>query len=139
MSKTTKTDSYEAHQQELDPHRREELKRAMRETAARLRARGVLLTGQESSEELVAQLEAVERFEKAVESRGGDLFVDEGPGGVTREPDWRRRREPCSSIHQSMAECPGDCLAWAAVRRSNAATSVSNGLEADPPALEEPS
>ena len=61
MSKTTKTDSYEAHQQELDPHRREELKRAMRETAARLRGRGVLLTGQESSEELVAQLEAVER------------------------------------------------------------------------------
>ena len=102
MSKTTKTDSYEAHQEELDPHRREELKRAMRETAARLRGRGVLLTGQESSEELVAQLEAVERFEKAVESRGGDLFVDEGPGGVTREPDDVHfvlpRRQPLESV-----------------------------------------
>lgn len=102
MSKTTKTDSYEAHQQELDPHRREELKRAMRETAARLRARGVLLTGQESSEELVALLEAVELFERAVESRGGDLFVDEGPGGVTREPDDVHfvlpRRQPLESV-----------------------------------------
>ena len=32
-------------------------------------------------------LESVERFELAVESRGGDLMVDEGPHGVTREPD----------------------------------------------------
>jgi hypothetical protein len=87
MSKRTETDSYEAFQEELDPHRREELERAMQETGARLRDRGVLLTGQESSEGLVALLEAVERFERAVELRGGDLFVDEGPGGVTREPD----------------------------------------------------
>jgi hypothetical protein len=87
MSKPTETDPYEALQEELDPHRREELERAMRETSARLRDRGVRLSGRESSDELVALLEAVERFERAVESRGGDLFVDEGPGGVTREPD----------------------------------------------------
>jgi hypothetical protein len=89
MSKSSKTDSYEAHQEDLDPHRREELKRAMQETSARLRDRGLLVTGHESSEELVTLLEAVERFERAVESRGGDLFVDEGPRGVTREPDDR--------------------------------------------------
>jgi hypothetical protein len=87
MSKRTDTDAYEAFQEDLDPHRREELERAMRETSARLGDRGVSLTGQESSEELVALLETVERFERAVELRGGDLFVDEGPGGVTREPD----------------------------------------------------
>jgi hypothetical protein len=87
MSKRTESDRYEAFQEELDPHRREELERAMQETSTRLRDRGVLLTGQESSEELVGLLEAVERFERAVELRGGDLFVDEGPGGVTREPD----------------------------------------------------
>jgi len=87
MSKRTEADSYEAFQEDLDPHRREELERAMRETSARLGNRGVSLAGQESSEDLVALLEAVERFERAVELRGGDLFVDEGPGGVTREPD----------------------------------------------------
>jgi hypothetical protein len=64
----------------------------------------VLLTGGESSEELVALLEAVECFERAVVSRGGDLFVDEGPGGVTREPDdvhfvlpRRKPEEPVAS------------------------------------------
>jgi len=31
--------------------------------------------------------EAVERFELAVEARGGDLMVDEGPGGETTVPD----------------------------------------------------
>ena len=87
MSKRTETDPYEAFQEELGPHRQEELERAMQETRARLRDRGVLVTGQESSEELVSLLEAVERFERAVEMRGGDFFVDEGPGGVTREPD----------------------------------------------------
>jgi hypothetical protein len=87
MSKPTDTDAYEALQEELDPHRREELRRAMLETSSRLRERGVRLSGREASEELVALLDAVEHFERAVESRGGDLFVDEGPGGVTREPD----------------------------------------------------
>jgi hypothetical protein len=111
MSKRTETDSYEAFQEELDPHRREELQRAMQETGARLRDRGVLLTGQESSEELVALLEAVERFERAVELRGGDLFVDEGPGGVTREPDdvhfvlpHRNPGEPIASYLSRLAE-----------------------------------
>ena len=77
----------EAQQEELDPHRREALRRAMQQTSDRLRGRGITLTDRESSEELVAMLEAVERFERAVEAQGGDLMVDEAPGGVTREPD----------------------------------------------------
>ncbi|MEA2725397.1 MAG: hypothetical protein QOH59_3168 [Gemmatimonadales bacterium] len=111
MSKPTDTDPYEALQEELDPHRREELERAMQETSARLRDRGVHLTGRETSEELVALLEAVERFERAVESRGGDLFVDEGPGGVTREPDdvhfvlpRRMPHEPVARYLERLAE-----------------------------------
>ena len=36
---------------------------------------------------LGAECMAIERFELAVESRGGDLMVDEGPDGTTREPD----------------------------------------------------
>ncbi len=55
--------------------------------AGRLRGRGVTLDGEESPDELVQLLEAVERFEHAVEAQGGDLMVDEGPGGVTTEPD----------------------------------------------------
>lgn len=91
-------------QDELDPSRQEELRRAMLETADRLRGRGVALTGRESSDELVALLEAVERFEVAAESRGGDLMVDEPPNGSTPQPDdvhfalpRRERREAVAS------------------------------------------
>lgn len=59
----------------------------MRETSDRLRDRGVHVTGRETGEELATLLEAVERFEQVVESRGGDLMVDEGPHGETLEPD----------------------------------------------------
>jgi hypothetical protein len=111
VSKPIHTDQYEELQSELDPHRREELERAMQETAARLRDRGALLTGQEKSEELVALLEAVERFERAVQLKGGDLFVDEGPGGVTREPDdlhfvlpERQPSEPVANYLVRLAE-----------------------------------
>ncbi len=65
----------------------EELRNAMMETAARLRAAGLRLTGHESGDDLANLLEAVERFERAVKARGGDLMVDEGPHGETREPD----------------------------------------------------
>ena len=58
------------------------------EVASRLRSRGVHLTGRETDEELVELLEAVERFERTVERRGGDLMVDEpNDSGRAREPD----------------------------------------------------
>jgi hypothetical protein len=103
MSKRTETHPNEALQEDLDPHRREELERAMQETRTRLRSRGVQTTGRETSEELVAILEAVERFESAVEARGGDLFVDEGPGGITREPDDVHFVLPLRAPHESVA------------------------------------
>jgi hypothetical protein len=96
-------DPYEALQEDLDPHRREELERAMLGTSIRLRDLGVRLTGQETSEELVALLEAVESFERAVQWRGGDLFVDEGPRGVTREPDDVHFVLPRRQSHESAA------------------------------------
>lgn len=70
-----------------DQSRREERADVSAEVAARLNARGVALTGHETSEQLVELLDAVERFEHAVERHGGDLMVDEGPRGTTREPD----------------------------------------------------
>ena len=70
---------------------RDDRERVEREVGSRLRSRGVHLTGRETDEELVALLEAVERFERNVERRGGDLMVDEPiDSEQAREPDDRR-------------------------------------------------
>lgn len=76
--------NFEERQEALDPHRSEERDAVTAEVASRLRARGVLLTGTETTEQIVSLLEAVERFERAVEESGGDLMVDTRPA---REPD----------------------------------------------------
>lgn len=47
------------------------------EVADRLRRRGIPLSGDEAPEDLADLLAAVERFEAAVEARGGDLMVDD--------------------------------------------------------------
>ena len=86
MSKPT-SDRGKSIREEPDAQSREELHRVMLETADRLRQRGVLLTGRESSDELVSLLDAVEAYELAVERRGGDLMMDEAPSGQTPQPD----------------------------------------------------
>jgi hypothetical protein len=50
---------------------------AAAEVTARLRGRGIAVTGAEDPEDLVDLLSAVERFEAAVEAHGGDLMVDD--------------------------------------------------------------
>ena len=87
MADVTGGDRFEARQEALDPHRREEREHVAAEIAARLRSRGVAVTGRESSEELVTLLDAVERFERAVQALGGDLMVDEPPPGEAPDPD----------------------------------------------------
>ena len=60
------------------------------EVADRLTRRGVNLSGDETDEDMVGLLEAVERFEAAVEARGGDLMVDEPVGNAQpTQPDNR--------------------------------------------------
>ncbi|MFN2570969.1 MAG: hypothetical protein ABR537_05070 [Gemmatimonadales bacterium] len=71
-----KEESYEEQQEDLDPHRREERDGAAMENAGRLRQKGVLLTGRESSGVLDDLMTAADRFEAAVIARGGDLFVN---------------------------------------------------------------
>jgi hypothetical protein len=71
----------------LDPNRTDDVRRVTGEVSDRLTALGITLTGAETPDELVRIQDAVERFEVAVESRGGDLMVDEGPGGRTTAPD----------------------------------------------------
>jgi hypothetical protein len=83
----------------------DDLKRVSRETADRLRARGVTLDGHESANDLVAIEDAIDRFEEAVISRGGDLMVDEGSPGHPPQPDdphfalpTRRKDEPVAAF-----------------------------------------
>lgn len=56
---------------------RDDYEAAVREVAARLRSHGVTVTGAESADDLANLLDAVERFEGAVEAHGGDLMVDD--------------------------------------------------------------
>jgi hypothetical protein len=70
-------DKYEDLERGLNPHRDEERSAAAAEIGARLRRRGVALTGAEHPEELAELIAAVERFESAVEAHGGDLMVDD--------------------------------------------------------------
>ena len=81
----------------------EDLKRASRETADRLRARGIRLSGHESVDELVTIDDALDRFEEAVISRGGDLMVDEGAPGRRPEPDDPHFALPVREQHESVA------------------------------------
>lgn len=71
----------------LNPHREEELRAAMVETAGRLHARGIEVSTAEAPEDLADLLTAVERFEDTVEALGGDLFVDDLKSS---RPDDRR-------------------------------------------------
>lgn len=64
-----------------------ELEQVSQETAGRLSALGIVLDGRELPEDLVRMEEAVEKFEHAVEARGGDLMMDEGVGSPASEPD----------------------------------------------------
>ena len=72
----------------LNPHREEERAAAGLETAARLRSRGISVTGHEDSEDLVDLLTAVERFEEAVEAHGGDLMVDDLKSSEPDDPHF---------------------------------------------------
>jgi hypothetical protein len=62
--------------QVLNPHRAEELERAQQHAADVLAHRGVLLAGNESSEDLAELWSAVDRFESIVEARGGDTMTN---------------------------------------------------------------
>jgi hypothetical protein len=97
----------EQEQRDLNPNRLEEERHARVEAEYRLRERGIRVGPEDSDEDVADLLDAVERFEAAVEARGGDLFVDrigssepENPAFVPpeRRPkesvgDYRRRIE----------------------------------------------
>jgi broad specificity phosphatase PhoE len=88
----------------LDPRQDEERARAAAEVAARLRQRGIALTGAERPDDLVDLLSAVERFETVVEAHGGDLMVDDLKSS---QPDDRHfvvpRRGPGETVRAYVA------------------------------------
>lgn len=81
----------------------DDIRRVSQETAARLEALGIRLNGRETSEDLVGIEEAVERFESAVESAGGDLMVDEGVSGPASQPDDPHFALPVRRDHETVA------------------------------------
>lgn len=81
-------ESFEEQQEALDPHRREERDGAALELAGRLRQKGALLTGRETGSQLDDLMTAVDRFEAAVISRGGDLFVNTPTSNPPENPEF---------------------------------------------------
>jgi hypothetical protein len=81
-----------------------DVRRVSQEVADRLRALGITLTGRETAEELVELQDAVEQFEAVVEARGGDLMVDEGPAGGSREPDDPHFALPLRPTHETVPQ-----------------------------------
>ena len=86
------------------PGQSEEIRRASTEITGRLIARGIRVAGTERPEDLVEMLEAIERFETAVEARGGDLMVDEGRRGRATEPDDPHFALPVRREHETVAD-----------------------------------
>jgi hypothetical protein len=79
-----------------------ELERVSEEVAGRLATLGIELNGRESPEELTRISDAVERFEAAVQSRGGDLMMDEPPPGSPPQPDDPHFALPSRSTDESV-------------------------------------
>src|SRR5215210_2276567 len=69
-------DESEATSDMLDPHRREEREAVAVELSGRLAQKGVDVGSDEDSGQLADLLSAVEEFERAVETAGGDLYVN---------------------------------------------------------------
>ena len=82
------TESSEQHSEMLDPHRREERSSAATEIAGRLSQKGIDVSTEEDSAQLADLLSAVEKFETAVEARGGDLMVNSPDSTDPQNPEF---------------------------------------------------
>jgi hypothetical protein len=99
--------SYEQEQRDLNPNRVEEERHARQEAEYRLRERGIEVKAGDSDEEVADLLDAVERFETAVEAQGGDLFVDRLGSSEPEDPAFvppKRRPGEGSSDYRARIE-----------------------------------
>lgn len=81
-------ESSEQRSEMLDPHRRDERHSAGVELAGRLMQKGIDVSEDEDPGNLADLLSAVEKFEMAVEARGGDLFVNSPTSKDPQNPDF---------------------------------------------------
>jgi len=92
----------------LNPHRGEEQSRAREHAADILARRGVLLTGDETDDELADLWSAVERFESIVEARGGDTMTNAPDSAEPDNPSFvlpeRKARESANDYTRRILE-----------------------------------
>ena len=81
-------ESSEQRSEMLDPHRREDRTDAAVEITGRLFQKGIEVSSEEDSALLADLLTAVEKFEDAVEARGGDLMVNSPDSADPQNPDF---------------------------------------------------
>ena len=82
------TGPYEREQRELNPNRVDEDRHARQEAEYRLSERGIGVEPTDSDEEVADLLDAIERFETAVEAKGGDLFVNRIGSAEPEDPTF---------------------------------------------------
>jgi hypothetical protein len=75
--------------------------RVAQELAGRLRTRGIAVYDSDSPDDIERLIEAVEKFEDAVEARGGDLMIDEPPTQGRPQPDDPSFLLPARSADES--------------------------------------
>jgi len=97
-----------------------DIARVRTELANRLETRGVEVFDSDSPLDVVELMEAVEQFERAVESHGGDLMMDEPPDGGGSEPDDPHFLVPKRKPHETRIKY---------VERLAAATAAARKLE----------
>jgi hypothetical protein len=92
----------------LNPHRDEEQSRAREHAAEVLAHRGVLLSGDESNDELADLWSAVDRFESVVEARGGDTLSNAPDSAEPDNPAFvlpeRKARESAGDYTRRILE-----------------------------------
>lgn len=87
-----------------DERASDDIQRVSTELAGRLSQLGIRVTGSERPEELLDIVEAVDRWETAVESHGGDLMVDEGIRGPATQPDDQHFALPVRRDDESVSD-----------------------------------
>jgi hypothetical protein len=108
--------SFEELQRDLNPHRDADVRRAAETIVGQLHQKGLDVTADEDSDELASLLSAVERFESAVEARGGDSMINTPSA---RRPESRAFVVPKRHSDESLA-------AWAD-RVNDAAAALERG------------
>ncbi|HEX2219733.1 MAG TPA: hypothetical protein VHG35_13095 [Gemmatimonadales bacterium] len=104
---------YEREQRDLNPNRVEEERHARQEAEYRLSERGIRVDRADGDEEVADLLDTVERFEAAVEAKGGDLFVNRIGSSEPEDPAFvppERREGESAADYRRRIETAADAL-----------------------------